>query len=174
MSPLGCVCVCGGGSERECQPAMGTKADWSWTGHFPPHFCFSPEVLPGPFRRSNIAPASLPCTRFSPPQVLLECPVCLLEFEEDQVVWKMPCQHLFQRDCILPRLGKTSLCPFAAMTCPLMMSTTKHTRRTNCCDHSSKMVRSDIQAPADCRSGQVQADRNSSLMERERQDEGEG
>ncbi|XP_029999679.1 E3 ubiquitin-protein ligase RNF181 isoform X1 [Sphaeramia orbicularis] len=36
----------------------------------------------------------------------LTCPVCLLEFEEPEVVQEMPCEHLFHSGCILPWLGK--------------------------------------------------------------------
>lgn len=36
----------------------------------------------------------------------LKCPVCLLEFEEEEVVRKMPCEHIFHKGCILPWLGK--------------------------------------------------------------------
>ncbi|XP_069815053.1 E3 ubiquitin-protein ligase RNF181 [Dendropsophus ebraccatus] len=41
----------------------------------------------------------------------LKCPVCLLEFEEDETVRKLPCEHLFHAACILPWLGKTNSCP---------------------------------------------------------------
>ncbi|XP_077418042.1 E3 ubiquitin-protein ligase RNF181 isoform X1 [Vanacampus margaritifer] len=36
----------------------------------------------------------------------LKCPVCLLEFEEQETVRQMPCKHLFHSGCILPWLGK--------------------------------------------------------------------
>ncbi|XP_056427279.1 E3 ubiquitin-protein ligase RNF181 [Hyla sarda] len=41
----------------------------------------------------------------------LKCPVCLLEFEEDETVRRLPCEHLFHSACILPWLGKTNSCP---------------------------------------------------------------
>ncbi|XP_044273339.1 E3 ubiquitin-protein ligase RNF181 [Varanus komodoensis] len=48
----------------------------------------------------------------------LKCPVCLLEFEEEEVVRRMPCQHLFHAGCILPWLGKTNSCPLCRHELP--------------------------------------------------------
>ncbi|MBN3300189.1 E3 ubiquitin-protein ligase RNF181 [Amia ocellicauda] len=48
----------------------------------------------------------------------LKCPVCLLEFEEDETVRKMPCEHLFHSGCILPWLGKTNSCPLCRLELP--------------------------------------------------------
>uniref|UniRef100_A0A7N4P4S1 E3 ubiquitin-protein ligase RNF181 n=1 Tax=Sarcophilus harrisii TaxID=9305 RepID=A0A7N4P4S1_SARHA len=48
----------------------------------------------------------------------LKCPVCLLEFEEEQTALEMPCQHLFHSDCILPWLGKTNSCPLCRCELP--------------------------------------------------------
>ncbi|GCC17294.1 hypothetical protein chiPu_0020525, partial [Chiloscyllium punctatum] len=36
----------------------------------------------------------------------LKCPVCLLEFEEEEKVKKMPCEHFFHSGCLVPWLGK--------------------------------------------------------------------
>ncbi|XP_037592302.1 E3 ubiquitin-protein ligase RNF181-like [Cebus imitator] len=41
----------------------------------------------------------------------LKCPVCLLEFEEEETAIEMPCHHLFHSSCILPWLSKTNSCP---------------------------------------------------------------
>lgn len=38
----------------------------------------------------------------------VKCPVCLLEFEEQETVRQMPCKHLFHSGCILPWLGKVT------------------------------------------------------------------
>ncbi|TFJ96696.1 fish-egg lectin-like [Platysternon megacephalum] len=48
----------------------------------------------------------------------LKCPVCLLEFEEDEGARKMPCEHLFHSGCILPWLGKTNSCPLCRHELP--------------------------------------------------------
>lgn len=56
---------------------------------------------------------SLPTVAITPVQADkgLKCPVCLLEFEEEETVRKMPCEHHFHSSCILPWLGKTNSCP---------------------------------------------------------------
>ncbi|XP_043940224.1 E3 ubiquitin-protein ligase RNF181 isoform X2 [Protopterus annectens] len=48
----------------------------------------------------------------------LKCPVCLLEFEEEETVKKMPCEHFFHSGCILPWLGKTNSCPLCRHELP--------------------------------------------------------
>ncbi|XP_059404341.1 E3 ubiquitin-protein ligase RNF181-like isoform X1 [Carassius carassius] len=45
----------------------------------------------------------------------LKCPVCLLEFEEQETVREMPCKHLFHAGCILPWLSKTNSCPLCRL-----------------------------------------------------------
>ncbi|KAM4578007.1 E3 ubiquitin-protein ligase RNF181 isoform 1-T1 [Fundulus diaphanus] len=48
----------------------------------------------------------------------VKCPVCLLEFEEQETVREMPCKHLFHSGCILPWLGKTNSCPLCRLELP--------------------------------------------------------
>ncbi|XP_072834918.2 E3 ubiquitin-protein ligase RNF181 isoform X2 [Pogona vitticeps] len=74
--------------------------------------------LPPPASRQAVE--SLPMVQVTPVQADkgLKCPVCLLEFEEDETVRKMPCQHLFHAGCILPWLGKTNSCPLCRHELP--------------------------------------------------------
>ncbi|XP_005279307.1 E3 ubiquitin-protein ligase RNF181 [Trachemys scripta elegans] len=74
--------------------------------------------LPPPAARRAVL--SLPTVRVTPDQADkgLKCPVCLLEFEEDEGARKMPCEHLFHSGCILPWLGKTNSCPLCRHELP--------------------------------------------------------
>ncbi|KAH0623015.1 hypothetical protein JD844_030900, partial [Phrynosoma platyrhinos] len=67
--------------------------------------------LPPPAAKKAVD--ALPAVRIAPAQADkgLKCPVCLLEFEEEETVREMPCQHLFHSGCLLPWLGKTNSCP---------------------------------------------------------------
>ncbi|XP_048379167.1 E3 ubiquitin-protein ligase RNF181 isoform X2 [Stegostoma tigrinum] len=47
-----------------------------------------------------------------------KCPVCLLEFEEEEMVKKMPCEHFFHSGCLVPWLGKTNSCPLCRLELP--------------------------------------------------------
>ncbi|KAJ6653244.1 hypothetical protein lerEdw1_009408 [Lerista edwardsae] len=74
--------------------------------------------LPPPAAKQAVE--SLPAVQVTPLQADkgLKCPVCLLEFDEEEVVQKMPCQHLFHAGCILPWLGKTNSCPLCRHELP--------------------------------------------------------
>uniref|UniRef100_A0A673CL69 E3 ubiquitin-protein ligase RNF181 n=1 Tax=Sphaeramia orbicularis TaxID=375764 RepID=A0A673CL69_9TELE len=79
--------------------------------------------LPPPAARAAVQ--SLSVVVISPDQagdkhsMNLTCPVCLLEFEEPEVVQEMPCEHLFHSGCILPWLGKTNCCPLCHLEIPI-------------------------------------------------------
>ncbi|KAG9354902.1 hypothetical protein JZ751_001615 [Albula glossodonta] len=74
--------------------------------------------LPPPAARA--VTQNLPTVVITPEQADkgLKCPVCLLEFEEQETVRKMPCEHLFHSSCILPWLGKTNSCPLCRLELP--------------------------------------------------------
>ncbi|XP_053257421.1 E3 ubiquitin-protein ligase RNF181 [Podarcis raffonei] len=74
--------------------------------------------LPPPAAKQAVE--SLPSVSVTPQQADkgLKCPVCLLEFEEEEVVRKMPCEHIFHKGCILPWLGKTNSCPLCRHELP--------------------------------------------------------
>ncbi|XP_034152356.1 E3 ubiquitin-protein ligase RNF181 isoform X3 [Esox lucius] len=74
--------------------------------------------LPPPAAKTAVQ--TLPVVIIAPEQVDkgLKCPVCLLEFEEQETVREMPCKHLFHSGCILPWLGKTNSCPLCRLELP--------------------------------------------------------
>ncbi|XP_042331817.1 E3 ubiquitin-protein ligase RNF181 [Sceloporus undulatus] len=74
--------------------------------------------LPPPAAKKAVD--ALPSVRVTPSQAdkSPKCPVCLLEFEEEETVRKMPCQHLFHSGCLLPWLGKTNSCPLCRHELP--------------------------------------------------------
>ncbi|MGH0183034.1 UNVERIFIED_CONTAM: hypothetical protein FKN15_011050 [Acipenser sinensis] len=74
--------------------------------------------LPPPAAKEIVQ--NLPTAMITPAQADkgLKCPVCLLEFEEEETVRKMPCEHLFHSGCILPWLGKTNSCPLCRHEMP--------------------------------------------------------
>lgn len=74
--------------------------------------------LPPPAAKTAVQ--TLPVVVISPEQADkgLKCPVCLLEFEEQETVKEMPCKHLFHSGCILPWLGKTNSCPLCRLELP--------------------------------------------------------
>ncbi|KAM5228275.1 E3 ubiquitin-protein ligase RNF181 isoform 3-T3 [Ctenodactylus gundi] len=70
---------------------LGFLADWDH--HLPP-----------PAAKAVVE--NLPRTVISGCQAELKCPVCLLEFEDEETAIEMPCRHLFHSSCILPWLSK--------------------------------------------------------------------
>ncbi|KAL2532088.1 RING/U-box superfamily protein [Abeliophyllum distichum] len=59
---------------------------------------------------------SLPVVPITEPG--LECPICLSEFEVNQDVKQMPCNHKFHSDCINKWLGIHGSCPFCRYKMP--------------------------------------------------------
>uniref|UniRef100_A0A3B3Q8R5 E3 ubiquitin-protein ligase RNF181 n=1 Tax=Paramormyrops kingsleyae TaxID=1676925 RepID=A0A3B3Q8R5_9TELE len=74
--------------------------------------------LPPPAARAVVQNLPMVVITFEQADRGLKCPVCLLEFEEDETVRKMPCEHLFHSSCILPWLGKTNSCPLCRLELP--------------------------------------------------------
>lgn len=72
--------------------------------------------LPPPAAKAVVE--SLPRTVIRSSKAELKCPVCLLEFEEEETVIEMPCHHLFHSNCILPWLSKTNSCPLCRHELP--------------------------------------------------------
>ncbi|XP_016057285.1 PREDICTED: E3 ubiquitin-protein ligase RNF181 isoform X2 [Miniopterus natalensis] len=60
--------------------------------------------LPPPAAKTVVE--NLPRTVIRGSQSELKCPVCLLEFEEEETAIEMPCRHFFHSNCILPWLSK--------------------------------------------------------------------
>ncbi|XP_076295545.1 E3 ubiquitin-protein ligase RNF181-like [Lasioglossum baleicum] len=47
-----------------------------------------------------------------------QCPVCLKEFENGISAKRMPCKHIFHKECIIPWLEKTNSCPLCRHQLP--------------------------------------------------------
>lgn len=47
-----------------------------------------------------------------------QCPICLKQCEQDDIVNELPCKHFFHKDCILPWLKKTCSCPLCRRELP--------------------------------------------------------
>uniref|UniRef100_A0A8C8EXG2 E3 ubiquitin-protein ligase RNF181 n=1 Tax=Oncorhynchus tshawytscha TaxID=74940 RepID=A0A8C8EXG2_ONCTS len=69
-------------------------------------FLFSSH-LPPPAAKTAVQ--TLPVVVISSEQAGLKCPVCLLDFEEQETVREMPGKHPFHSGCILPWLRKVRL-----------------------------------------------------------------
>ncbi|XP_008154137.1 E3 ubiquitin-protein ligase RNF181 [Eptesicus fuscus] len=72
--------------------------------------------LPPPAAKTAVE--SLPRTVIRGSRSELKCPVCLLEFEEEETAIEMPCHHFFHSNCILPWLSKTNSCPLCRHELP--------------------------------------------------------
>ncbi|XP_059515264.1 E3 ubiquitin-protein ligase RNF181 [Myotis daubentonii] len=72
--------------------------------------------LPPPAAKTAVE--SLPRTVMRGCRSELKCPVCLLEFEEEETAIEMPCHHFFHSNCILPWLSKTNSCPLCRHELP--------------------------------------------------------
>ncbi|KAH0513366.1 E3 ubiquitin-protein ligase RNF181 [Microtus ochrogaster] len=72
--------------------------------------------LPPPAAKAVVE--SLSRTVIGSTKAELKCPVCLLEFEEEETVIEMPCHHLSHSNCILPWLSKTNSCPLCRHELP--------------------------------------------------------
>ncbi|XP_008575959.1 PREDICTED: E3 ubiquitin-protein ligase RNF181 isoform X1 [Galeopterus variegatus] len=83
--------------------------------------------LPPPAAKTVVE--NLPRTVIRGSQAEIKCPVCLLEFEEEETVIEMPCHHLFHSSCILPWLSKTNSCPLCRHELPTDDDTYEEHRR---------------------------------------------
>ncbi|KAM5252499.1 E3 ubiquitin-protein ligase RNF181 isoform 1-T1 [Hipposideros larvatus] len=83
--------------------------------------------LPPPAAKTAVE--NLPRTVIRGSQAELKCPVCLLEFEEEETAIEMPCHHLFHSNCILPWLSKTNSCPLCRHELPTDDDTYEEHRR---------------------------------------------
>ncbi|XP_060026048.1 E3 ubiquitin-protein ligase RNF181 isoform X2 [Lagenorhynchus albirostris] len=88
--------------------------------------------LPPPAAKTAVE--NLPRTVIRGSQAELKCPVCLLEFEEEETAIEMPCHHLFHSNCILPWLSKASgygPCPVHPLSFRLASSSRSTDSRTS-------------------------------------------
>jgi len=67
----------------------------------------------GPPPASEDAVAKLPRIKISDEQIekKMDCSVCMCEFELDEEAVKLPCDHTFHSDCILPWFKMNNSCP---------------------------------------------------------------
>lgn len=47
------------------------------------------------------------------------CCICLVNFEQDEDVSKMPCHHVYHRDCIIQWLRINHVCPLCRFQMPV-------------------------------------------------------
>lgn len=48
----------------------------------------------------------------------IKCPICLLEYDEEDEVKILPCRHQFHTNCIIPWLSKVNSCPMCRVELP--------------------------------------------------------
>jgi len=74
----------------------------------------------GPPPASENAVSKLPRIKitFSQTDLKMDCSVCQCEFELDEEVVKLPCDHLFHSDCILPWFKMNNSCPVCRFELP--------------------------------------------------------
>ncbi|KAJ8985355.1 hypothetical protein NQ317_008386 [Molorchus minor] len=72
------------------------------------------EKLPPPASKSAVE--ALPNENIS--KEGLQCPVCLKDHTKGEVAKKMPCNHLYHGECIMPWLSKTNSCPLCRYELP--------------------------------------------------------
>lgn len=63
-------------------------------------------------RRQGVLTA-LPCEQFHSEQHkdLVECELCLEEYEEGEELLRLPCMHIFHKACVGPWVEKAGTCP---------------------------------------------------------------
>ncbi|XP_074648789.1 E3 ubiquitin-protein ligase RNF181-like [Tubulanus polymorphus] len=72
---------------------------------------FAREKPPPPASKKVVEELPVKLVTPSQAEAKLSCPICLLEFDEEDETREMPCNHRFHPRCILPWLGKTNTCP---------------------------------------------------------------
>nr|XP_023016091.1 E3 ubiquitin-protein ligase RNF181-like [Leptinotarsa decemlineata] len=99
--------------------------EMGWTplseGQTPNHFLLMARFLrdSSVFDELNVGTTAPPASRSAVEALPTEkitsegskCPICLKEHPKGESVKKLPCGHLYHKDCILPWLSKTNSCP---------------------------------------------------------------
>ena len=47
-----------------------------------------------------------------------DCQICMEKFQDDDLIYKLPCKHLFHKDCILPWFRGHNTCPVCRTEMP--------------------------------------------------------
>eukprot|EP01017_Pseudomicrothorax_dubius_P026042 TRINITY_DN2876_c0_g1_i12.p1 TRINITY_DN2876_c0_g1~~TRINITY_DN2876_c0_g1_i12.p1 ORF type:complete len:191 (+),score=31.09 TRINITY_DN2876_c0_g1_i12:60-575(+) len=73
----------------------------------------------GPPPAAKDALENLPLVKYSKAECQVgDCSVCKDEFNEEEPVRKMPCEHLFHNDCLVPWLKSHNSCPTCRFELP--------------------------------------------------------